>query len=87
MQCEIELLEITIQERKVDFFGETYTTSGCKPDKKKVTAITKMPVPTSKKQVQPFIRMINYLSKFSARLCIACIAPLQQPKIFYHLLF
>ena len=27
-----------------------------------------MPVPTNKKQVQSFIGMINYLSKFSARL-------------------
>ena len=31
-------------------------------------AITKMPAPTNKKQVQSFIGMINYLSKFSARL-------------------
>ena len=34
----------------------------------KVTAITKMSAPTNKKQVQSFIGMINYLSKFSARL-------------------
>ena len=27
-----------------------------------------MPAPTNKKQVQSFIGMINYLSKFSARL-------------------
>ena len=49
-------------------FGETYTTSGCKPDKNKVRAITKIPAPTSKKQLQSFIGMIKYLSKFSARL-------------------
>ena len=52
----------------MDFFGETYTTSGCKPHKNKVTAITKMPVPTNKKQVQSFIGMINYLLKISVRL-------------------
>ena len=33
-----------------------------------VPAITEMPPPTCKKQVQSFICMINYLSKFSARL-------------------
>ena len=33
-----------------------------------VTAITKMPAPTNKKQVQSFIGMINYLSKYSVRL-------------------
>ena len=52
----------------MDLFGETYTTSGCKPGKNKVTAITMMPAPTNKKQVQSFIGIINYLSKFSARL-------------------
>ena len=36
--------------------------------RKKVTAITKIPTPTNKMQVQSFIRMIKYLSKFSARL-------------------
>ena len=51
-------------------FGETYTTSGHKPDKNKVTTITKMPTPTNKKQVQSFTGMINYLSKFSARLSV-----------------
>ena len=49
-------------------FGETYTTSACKPDKSKVSVITKMPVPTSKKQVQSFKGIIKYLSTFSARL-------------------
>ena len=52
----------------MDFYGETCTTSSCKPDKNKVTAITKMPALTNKKQVQSFIGMVNYLSKFSARL-------------------
>ena len=33
-----------------------------------MSAITEMPLPTCKKQVQSFIGMINYLSKFSVRL-------------------
>ena len=49
-------------------FGETYTTSGCKPAKSKVSVITAIPSPTNKKQVQSFTGMINYLSKFSLRL-------------------
>ena len=40
----------------------------CKPAQTKVSAITAMPEPSCKKQVQTFIRMANYLSKFSARL-------------------
>ena len=66
MQLNYEKLQY--KKTRSGFFGETYTTSGCQPDKNKVTAITKMPAPTNKKQVQSFIGMINYLSKFSARL-------------------
>ena len=53
-------------EQEVDFIGETYTTSGCKPAQSKVSAITAIPAPTCKKQVKSFIGMINYLSKFPA---------------------
>ena len=41
---------------------------GCKPAQSKVTAIVQIPSPRSKKEVQSFIGMINYLSKFSPRL-------------------
>ena len=68
--CNVWLNYEKLQDKKqeVDFFSETYTTSGHKPEKNKVTAIAKMSAPTNKKQVQFFIGMINYLSKFSARL-------------------
>ena len=56
------------KKTEVDFFGETYTTNGHKPAQSKVSAITGMPTPTCKKQVQSFIGMVNYLSKFSVRL-------------------
>ena len=55
------------KQEEVDFSGETYTTSSHKLAKSKVSAITAMPSPTNKKQVQSFIGMINYLSKFSMR--------------------
>ena len=53
---------------EVDFFGETYTTDGCKPAQNKVSAIVEMPALTCKKQVQSFIGMVNYLAKYSVRL-------------------
>ena len=53
--------------QEVDSFGETYTAHGCKPVQAKISAITEMPLPTCKKQVQSFIGMINYFSKFSAK--------------------
>ena len=52
----------------MDFFGETYTTDGHRLAKSKVSAIVEMPAPTCKKQVQSFIGMVNYISKFSVRL-------------------
>ena len=60
--------KLAYKKTEVDFFGETYTTDGSKPAQSKVSAISEMPSPTSKKQAQSFIGMVNYLSKFLARL-------------------
>ena len=60
--------KLQYKQMEVDFFGETYTVDGHKPAKCKEPAIVEMPAPSCKKEVQYFIRMINYLSKFSARL-------------------
>ena len=69
-KCNVRLNFDKLQYKKmeVDFLGETYTTSGCKPAQSKVSAITEMPAPTCKKEVQSFIGKANYLSKFLARL-------------------
>ena len=56
------------KKTEVDFFGETYTTDGHKPAQSKASVVLEMPPPTCKKQVQSFIGMINYVSKFLARL-------------------
>ena len=65
---------LQLKKEEVDFFGETYTTSGHQPAQSKVTAITEMSAPTCKKQVQSFIGMVNYLSKFST-----CLSELAEP--------
>ena len=69
-KCNIKLNYEKLQYKcmQVNFYGETYTTDGCKPAQSKITAIVEMPSPSSKKEVQSFIGMINYLSKFSPRL-------------------
>ena len=54
--------------KKVDFFGETYTTDDHKPPQSKVSTIVEMPLATCKMQIQSFIGMVNYLSKFTAKL-------------------
>ena len=63
-KCSVRLKFDKLQYKKteVDFFGETYTTSGCKPAQSKVSAIIGMAAPTCKKQLQLFIVMINNFS-------------------------
>ena len=65
-KCSVKLNydKLQCKQDEVEFYGETYTTSGHKP----VSVITVMPLPTNKKQVHSFIGMINYFSKFSLRL-------------------
>ena len=68
-ECNVRLnYKLQYKKTEVDFFGETYIINGCKPTQTKVSMINTMPEPSSKKEVQSFIGMINYLSKFSARL-------------------
>ena len=71
IECNVRLNYNKLQYKKteVDFFGETYTIDGCKPVQTKVSEINTVPEPSSKKEVQSFIGMINNLSKSSARLC------------------
>ena len=60
--------KLQYKQQEVKFFGETYTTDGCKPAQSKIKVIQEMPAPQCKKQVQSFIGMVNYLSKFSTRI-------------------
>ena len=87
-QCNVRLNFEILQckQTEVEFFGETYTVDGHKLAKRKVQAIAEMPTPSCKKEVQSFIGMINYLSKFSARLSELAlpIRELAQDKVAFH---
>ena len=67
-KCNVHLNyeKLQYKQREVEFFGVTYTLDGQKPAQSKIKAIQEMLHPQCKKQVQSFIGMINYLSKFSA---------------------
>ena len=69
-KCNVHLnyKKLQYKQKEVEFFGEMYTLDGWKPVQNKIKAIKEMPAPQCKKQVQSFIGMVNYLSKFSARL-------------------
>ena len=67
-KCNVHLNyeKLQYKQKEVEFFGETYTVDGQKQAQSKLKAIQELPPPQCKKQVQSFISMINYLSKFSA---------------------
>ena len=69
-KCNVKLNFEKLQYKcmEVNFYRETYTTDGCNPAQSKITTIVEMPSPSSKKEVQSFTSIINYLSKFSPRL-------------------
>ena len=60
--------KLQYKQQEVKFYRETYTTDGHKPAQSKIKAIQEMLAPQCKKQVQSFIGMVTYLSKFSARI-------------------
>ena len=74
--CNVRLNyeKVQYKQNKVEFFGETYTVDSYKPAQSKVKTTVEMPPRNCKKQVQSFMGMVNYLSKFSA-----CLSELAEP--------
>ena len=56
----------------IPFFGEVVLREGVQPDLQKVRALTEMPVPKNKKELQAFLGIINYLGKFSPGTAEVC---------------
>ena len=56
-------LEVGVTE--VNYFGHTISAEGLKPDAEKIKAIQDMPTPTNKKELESFLGMVTYLSKFA----------------------
>ena len=63
--------KIQYKQKEVDYFGDTYTTTGCKPSNAKIKAITEMPKPACLKDLQTFLDMVQYMSKFFSQKCRA----------------
>ena len=56
----------------IPFFGEVVSRQGIQPNPQKVRALTEMPAPKNKKELQAFLGKINYLNKFSPGTSEAC---------------
>ncbi|XP_038106836.1 uncharacterized protein K02A2.6-like [Culex quinquefasciatus] len=65
-ECNVKLnLEkLKLVEKSVKFYGHVLTDKGIQPDESKIAAIKNFPQPTDRKQLQRFIGMVNYLSRF-----------------------
>ena len=53
-------------------WGGSVLRHGVQPDPQKVRALTEMPVPKNKKELQALLGIINYLNKFSSGMLEAC---------------
>ena len=56
----------------IPFFGKVVSREGIQPDPQKIKALTDMPVPKNKKELQAFLGIINYLGKFSPGMVEVC---------------
>ena len=65
---KLNIAKIQYHQKKVTFFGETYTVDRHQPMPDKVQAVAGMTTPTSVTELQCFLGMCNFLSKFSPRM-------------------
>ena len=54
--------------QEASFFGHKWTRHGIKPDDRKISAIQKMTPPENRKDLQSFLGLVNYLTRYSGRL-------------------
>ena len=67
-QLKVEHQQSTVLPKEGHIFGETYTVDGHSPMPDKIQAVTNMTIPTSVTELQCFLGMCNFLSKFSPRM-------------------
>ena len=65
---KVNLDKIQYKQKEFEFFGETYTTKVHKCSNLKIKAITEIPKPACLKDLQIFLGIVQYLSRFSPRI-------------------
>jgi len=63
--------------QEVSFFGHKWTRHGIKPDDSKISAIQMMTSPENCKDLQSFLGLVNYMTRYSERLA-SLTAPLRE---------
>jgi hypothetical protein len=87
-QCIIDVLETAGKNNvrfnsdkfqfKVEalFFGLTWTPGGIRPDERKIKSIRDMPSPSNLTELQSFLGMVNYLTRFSPMAIVGGYSPM-----------
>jgi hypothetical protein len=70
INCKLNKDKVNLLRTSVKFYGHMLTNEGLKVDTSKVEAISKMPTPTSSKEVLRFLGMVGYLSRFINNLSV-----------------
>jgi len=60
--------KVQFQCQEVSFFGHKWTWHCIKPDDSKISAIQKITPPENRKDLQSFLGLVNYLTRYSVRL-------------------
>ena len=67
--------KIQFKQSQVSFYGHCWSKHRISPDPKKIQALKQMEFPPDKETIRSFLRMINYLNRYSA-LSVHLAAPL-----------
>ena len=60
--------EMQFRLPQVSFFGHQWSAKGLSPDPKKITAVKRMDLPQDVETMRSFLRLVNYLNRFSPHL-------------------
>ena len=67
---KLNISKCVFKATEIKFLGHIVSANGIKPDPEKIHTINNMPIPSSKKELQRFIGMVNYLGKFSFQISL-----------------
>ena len=65
-----------MKSHRIKFFGNYHSSNGIEPDPDKIEAIVDMTPPTNAQELQSFLGMVNYLSRYTPDLATTT-APLR----------
>ena len=60
--------KVQLKCQEISFFGHKWIPDGIRPDDKKISAIQDMTPPTNRSDLQSFLGLVNYLTRYSSRL-------------------